>query len=213
MNSWLNSLLVVTVLLDFYALGTSRVRAVIRTAGLQGVILAVMPLLMHAHISTHAVLIAVGTLLVKGVAMPALLLRAMRDAAIRREVEPLISFTASLLLGGLGTGLALVFSDSLPLAPQHAGSLVPPAAFATAFTGFLILVTRQKAIIQVVGYILLENGIFVFGLLLLDAMPFLVEAGVLLDLLAGVFVMGIVLHRIQRTFASLSTSHFSALRE
>ena len=63
-----------------------------------------------------------------------------------------------------------------------------------------MLTTRRKAIMQVLGYLLLENGIFMFGLLLLEAMPFLVEIGVLLDLFAAVFVMGIIIHHISREF-------------
>jgi hydrogenase-4 component E len=80
-------------------------------------------------------------------------------------------------------------------------------------TGFLILTTRQKAIVLVLGYLILENGIFMFGLLLLEAMPVLVEAGVLLDLFTAVFVMGIIIHHINREFDSLSTEHLAELKE
>ena len=88
-----------------------------------------------------------------------------------------------------------------------------PASLATVWTGFLMLTTRKKAIMQVLGYLVLENGIFLFGLLLLEAMPFLVEVGVLLDLFTGVFVMGIIIHHISREFASISTEHLSELKE
>ena len=66
---------------------------------------------------------------------------------------------------------------------------------------------------QVLGYLLLENGIFLFGLLLLEATPFLVEIGILLDLFIGVFVMGIIIHHISREFASTSTEHLTELKE
>lgn len=213
MNHTLDSLLVVIVLLDFFALGSSRLRAVVRATALQGVVLAVLTLAVHQHLTLHLVLVALGTLLVKGFTIPYLLMRAIRDVTIRREVEPLIGFTTSLLLGAVGTGLALVYSDRLPLIAAHAGSRLVPAAFATVFTGFLILTTRTKAITQVVGYMILENGIFLFGLLLLDALPFLVELGVLLDLLVGVFVMGIIMHKIQRAFSTLDTTRLSTLKE
>jgi hydrogenase-4 component E len=64
----------------------------------------------------------------------------------------------------------------------------------------------------VLGYLVLENGIFVFGLLLVEAMPFLVEAGVLLDLFVGIFVLSIILHHINREFASLDTRRLSLLK-
>ena len=91
--------------------------------------------------------------------------------------------------------------------------LLIPSSLATVWAGFLMLTTRQKAIMQVLGYLLLENGIFLFGLLLLEAMPFLVEIGVLLDLFTGVFVMEIIIHHISREFASLSTEYLSELKE
>lgn len=213
MNPSLDAVLVLVVLLNFFTLGSSRVSAVIRATGTQGVLLASLPFLVHEHLSTHVVIAGLGTLAVKGIALPWMLMRAMRDVTIRREVEPLIGFTTSLLLGGAGTGLALLFSGGLPLAPEHAESRLVPAAFATVFTGFLILTTRRKAITQIVGYLILENGIFLFGLLLLDALPVMVELGVLLDLMVGVFVMGIVLHHIQRTFSTIDTARFSTLKE
>ena len=101
------------------------------------------------------------------------------------------------------TAVAILFASYLPLAPEHVGSLLVPASLATVLTGFIMLTTRRKAITQVVGYLVLENGIFIIGLLLHEAMPFLVEVGVLLDLLVGIFVMGIVINHISREFQSL----------
>jgi hydrogenase-4 component E len=101
----------------------------------------------------------------------------------------------------------------LPLAESHADFLIVPASLSTVWTGFLMLTTRKKAIMQVLGYLLLENGIFLFGLLLLEAMPFLVEVGVLLDLFTGVFVMGIIIHHISREFESISTDHLAELKD
>jgi hydrogenase-4 component E len=75
------------------------------------------------------------------------------------------------------------------------------------------VVSRRKAVTQVLGFLVLENGVFVFGLLLTDFMPVMVEAGVLLDLLAAVFVMGIVMFQINREFASLDTDAMSSLKD
>ena len=89
--------------------------------------------------------------IVKGLVIPRLLYKAMRDSAIHREVEPFIGFIPSLFLGAMGTALALLFSGRLPLAPEHEGSLLVPSSLATVITGFLVLTTRRKAITQVVG--------------------------------------------------------------
>jgi hydrogenase-4 component E len=88
-----------------------------------------------------------------------------------------------------------------------------PTALATVWTGLLLVVSRRKAVTQVLGFLVLENGVFVFGLLLTDFMPVMVEAGVLLDLLAAVFVMGIVMFQINREFASLDTHALSSLKD
>src|SRR5262249_33140195 len=96
---------------------------------------------------------------------------------------------------------------------QHVEHVIVAASLSTVLTGFLLLTTRRKAIMQVLGYIVLENGIFVFGLLLVHAALQLVEFGVLLDLFVGVFVMGIILYHINREFASVSTEPLSALKE
>lgn len=206
-------ILVLIVLLNFLALGSSRMRAVIHAIALQGALLGLLPLLVHDHIGLRTALVCAGTIAIKGLVIPLLLLRAIREVTIRREVEPVIGFTASLLLGAAGTGLALVFANGLPLADATDGGRLLPAAFSTAFSGFLVMTTRQKAVMQVAGYLMLENGIFLFGMLLLEALPFLVELGVLLDLLVGVFVMAIILHRIQRTFSAIDTQSLAALRE
>jgi hydrogenase-4 component E len=155
----------------------------------------------------------VGTTVIKAVIIPWMLSRAMREAAIRHEVEPFIGYILSLVLGAIGTGLAMLFVGTLPLAPQHVGSLLIPTSLATVITGFILLTTRRKAITQVAGYLVLENGIFIMGLVLIEALPFLVEIGVLLDLLVAIFVMGIILLQISREFASLDTTHLSTLKE
>jgi hydrogenase-4 component E len=206
-------LLVVVLLLNFFMLGTSRLRAVITVSALQGIVIGALSVPMHQGLALGAIAMASVAIVIKGFVIPRLLLRAMREVRIRHEVEPLIGFLPSLLLGALGTGLSLVFSRTLPLAPQHASSMILPASLATVLTGFLILTTRRKAITQVAGYLVLENGIFIMGLSLVEAMPFLVEIGVLLDLVVGIFVLGIIINHINREFSSLDTARLSSLKE
>jgi hydrogenase-4 component E len=87
--------------------------------------------------------------------------------------------------------------------------LFVPAALTTAFTGLLLLTTRLKAINQVLGYLVFENGIFVFGLSVVSVPPLLVELGILLDLFVAVFVMGIIVFHIQRTFDHIDVTRLS----
>lgn len=212
MNSLADQFLVLCLLLNFTVLGTSRLNFSLRAVALQGVLLGILPALIHPF-SWHLLAIVVGIIVVKGALIPILIIRAIRKAEIQREFVPFVGYIPSLVLGGIFTAVAFVFAATLPLAPEHEGLLFVPASIATIMCGFLILMGRRKAISQVIGYLIMENGIFIFGLLLADAMPVMVEAGALLDLLVGIFVMGIVINHINREFSTLDTSRLSALRE
>jgi hydrogenase-4 component E len=206
-------LLALVMLLNFALLGSGRIQVLIRIAALQGMVISALPLAIGHEHSLRGILLALVTLAVKGFVIPAVLLSAFHKLSIRREVEPFLGFVSSLLLGAAGTAFALLVGRHLPLAPEHAGSLAVAAALATVVTGFLLLITRRKAITQALGYLILENGISVFGLTLVGGVPFLVETTLLLDLVAGVFVMVIVMHHIYRAFTTLDTRLLSALKE
>ena len=210
----LNLLIGLAMGLNLVALGSSRLPSLIRTVSTQGIALGLMPLILEGRdLDWRIISIAVATVVGKGFVIPALLKRAMRAANIEREIQPFIGLVPSLLLGAGGTIAAVALAGALPLLPEHAGSLLVPGALASVLTGFILLIGRAKAISQVCGYLILENGIYLFGLLLIKATPLLVEAGVLLDLTVGVFVLGIIIDRIQRAFDSLDTRKLTALHE
>jgi len=209
----LNLLIGLAMGLNLLALGSSRLPSLIRAVSLQGMVLGAMPFLMESKFDWRVGFVALATVVGKGVVIPTLLRRAMRAANIERELEPFIGFVPSLLLGAGGTIAAVALAQALPLLPEHAGSLLVPGAIASVLTGFILLIGRAKAISQVCGYLILENGIYLFGLLLIHATPLLVESGILLDLTVGVFVIGIIVDRIQRAFDSLDTRKLTTLRE
>lgn len=212
MDTLTGQLLVFVMLINFVLLGTNQLAFAVRAVAVQGVILGIIPGLLHPF-SGHLLTITTIIIFVKGVLIPYFINQAISKARIKREMEPFIGYLSSLLLGGVFTALAFVFAHKLPLAAEHKDLLIVPASIATLATGFLVITTRKKAISQVIGYLVMENGIFIFGMLLTDAMPFMVEAGALLDLLVGVFVMGIVINQISREYASIDTSRLQALRE
>ena len=213
MNTNLNLLIGLAMGLNLIALGSSRLPSLIRAVSLQGMVLGVMPLLLEHDAGWMLIGVVVATVAGKGFVIPWLLRRAMRAANIERELDPLIGFVPSLLLGAGGTIAAVALAQSLPLLPEHAGMLLVPGALASVLTGFILLIGRVKAISQVCGYLILENGIYLFGLLLIRSTPLMVEAGVLLDVTVGVFVIGIIVDRIQRAFDSLDTRKLTILRE
>jgi len=177
------------------------------------VLLGLLPLAMGLGRHLHILLMVAAAVGVKGWLIPYLFRRATRKVKIHREVDPYVGFTASLVLCALGTGLALLLASSLPLAPGTGFGLFVPASLSTLLTGFILLITRRKALTQVVGYLVLENGIYLFGLMLVEEMPMLVETGILLDLFVGIFVMGIVINHISVAFDSMDTRHLAELKD
>jgi hydrogenase-4 component E len=203
-------LLMLVVLIDFWVLGTGRLSSTIRAAACQGAVLAMLPLALYRDASPHMLALAAGTLLVKAFWLPRLLTRAIREATDRREVSPVLGFATSLVLGAVAVAVAFAISPGLAI-PGLRSDLLVPVALSTVMIGLIVLTTRRKAVTQVVGYLVLENGIYVFGLSQAQRVPFLVDVGVLLDVFAGVFVMGIVVFHMNRAFDSLDTSNLAEL--
>ena len=205
----INALLVVILILNLFALGNSRIQSVIHIVAAQGALLGVITLLMHDHLTVPIILSAVAAVSIKGIIIPAIMVRSLRAAEIKREVEPFIGFLPSIILGAVATAAALLFTRALTSAP----TLIIPASIATVLVGFIILISRFKAISQVLGYLVLENGIFIFGMLLIEAIPLVVEMGMLLDLFVGVFVISIITTHINQAFSSMDTRRLVSLKE
>jgi hydrogenase-4 component E len=189
--------------------------ATVQAVRWQGVALAILPVALHAgqvHVG-HIVVLSVGTLLVKAVVIPRLLLRSIRIANVKREVEPFISLHQSVLVAALLVALSFWLASALPLPTPSSGHLLVPVAFSTLFIGFLVLVSRTKAVTEVIGYLLLENGVFLFGQTVVVNTPYVVELGVFLDLVVAVFVMGIAIQHISREFDHIDTELLSTLRD
>ncbi|MCA9234337.1 MAG: hypothetical protein KDA44_02645 [Planctomycetales bacterium] len=225
-NLLLDPGLVIALLLNFYILTVTSLKEVIYAVALQGALLGLLYPVAHTGFSmadragsldavtgVRLLGLTVAIVAIKGWLIPRFLLRAMRVADVRSSLTSTIGVIPPLLMGGIGTALAIVFARSLPMAEQHVSHLPIPAALATAVCGFLVLCTRREALGQVLGYIVLENGIFIFGLLLIEAVPIMVELGIVLDLFVGVFVMGIIFNHVSRAFPEASVEHLSNLKE
>lgn len=206
------AVLLLVLLVNFAVLSASRLSFTIRSAAFQGLLLGALPLTLHAP-SGHTLVLAGVTVLVKGVVLPNVLLWAMREAAVRREVEPSLGPLRSIAAGLAALGLALALAAHLPLIDATLPRLLVATSLTTVMCGFLVLTTRRKAMTQVVGYLLLENGVYLFGLTIAGRVPLMVEAGVLLDLLVGVFIMGLVVFHMNRELESLDSERLSELHE
>jgi hydrogenase-4 component E len=207
--------LVLALVLALAMLGTSRIGTAIGYFSLQSMAVSLAPLFVqrHGEIGFDAVLLFGATIALKVIGVPYLLNRSVREAAVLTEIDPLVGYGASLGLGGALVGLSFGLARGLPLPQRPASDLLLPVAFGLLLIGLLLLVSRTKAVTQVLGYLVLENGIFLFGLLLLEAMPSLVEVGILLDLFVAVFVMGIVIFQINREFDHIDSHQLDKLKD
>ena len=213
MESLISILTVFLILLNFRLLGTSRLAAGIQTAALQAIVLGLLPLLANQSPSLElGVVLAAATILKAGV-LPRLIQRSARTAGVQREVEPLIGFTASLLVGVGLLAFCIYVSYHLRLPVQIKSGLLVSAALFTVFSGLFLIIFRRKAVTQVLGYLVMENGIYLFGMAFAVQETFLVEMGVLLDVFAAVFVMGIAIHHISREFDHIDTNRMSAIED
>lgn len=214
MSVWLDAVLVLLVLSNLWLLGSSRLHACIQSAAFQGVLLGSMPLLAKwSALSWRLAAVAIASMGIKAIILPALLRRAVRQANVRNEVDPLIGFTPSLLLGMGLWGLAVRVSGWLPVAAGNVSPLLVPVAIFTVLCGLLLIVSRNTAVMQVIGYLVLENGIYAFGWAFAIEEPLLIEMGVLLDVFVAVFVMGIIMHHLSREFDSIETDELASLKD
>ena len=216
MTGYADFLLLAVLALDLYVVYSSRLAACVWASALQGAALALLPVVHYletpsAH-PAHVLVMAASALAFKAIFIPRLLMRALRDAGVRRDVEPFVSLHLSVLLAGVLVGISFWLATVLALPAAGTTHLFVPTSFATFLIGFLVLVSRRKAITQVIGYLLIENGAYIFGQSLAAQMPFVVELGLLLDLLVGVFVMGIVIHQINREFDHIDVDQLNLLK-
>jgi len=149
---------------------------------------------------------------VKGVLFPWLLFRALREANVSREIQPFVGYPASLVAGVAALAISIRVGAQLPLPAPAFSSLAVPVGLFTFLVGLFLIVSRRKALTQVLGYLVLENGIYVLGIALVAEVSLLVELGVLLDAFVAVFVMQIAIYHISHEFQSTDVDRLSRLK-
>jgi hydrogenase-4 component E len=208
-----NLILVVVVLTNLKLLASSRLGASIRVVAAQGVVLGLLPILAHLHeLSLHFAAMAVGTIALKGVVFPWLLFRALREAEVTREVEPYVGYISSILVGLMALAASFWLGGRLPITTAGVSSLLVPSALFSILAGLFLIVARKRAVNQVLGFLVMENGIYTFGVGVVAETPFLVELGVLLDAFVAVFVMGIAVYHINREFDHIEVNRLDRLK-
>jgi hydrogenase-4 component E len=204
------ALVLLSVLISF---GSSRLPTLIRVLAFQGVVVSTVPLFIGHDLTAGSIVFTLVTLIIRGIIIPLFIYLAIKKVAIRREVGPIVGYHAS-LLAGLGLIVAATFVSpkfDLPLASGDA--LLLPTAITLLVAGMFLLMARRNAIAMVLGYIMMENGIYLVGTGFSVRAHHIVEFGILLDVLAGVMIMAIILQNINQAFDDVDTALLRTLKE
>jgi len=212
-NDPIDIVMLVLIASNLLLLGFSQLKSCINALAYQGIALGLLPLLAHAYgVTVWAILLSMVTIGLKGIAFPRLLNRALQEADVQNEVEPYVGYTASILAGFISLAVSAWLCSRLPVFPGVPSTLAAPVSFFMVFVGLFIIVSRKKAISQILGYLVMENGMYVFGVVMLREMPLLVDLGVLLDAFAAVFVMGVAVYHINREFDHMDVDQLDMLK-
>ncbi len=215
MNNIADTIMIFIVLTNFTLLGLSRLGTCISVVAIQGTVLGLLPLLFNTHnLELHLIIFAIGIIILKGLVFPWLLRKTLRDLNTNREIEPFIGYGTSIALGIVILMICMWLSSRLllPDATESKSKLIVPIAFFTIMSGLFLIISRKKAVTQVLGYLVMENGISTFGVALVEQQPVFVELGILLDVFVAVFVMGITMFHINREFDHIDTDQLSKLK-
>jgi hydrogenase-4 component E len=205
--------MIALVLADVALLGMSLLSTCIRVVAFQGVLLGVFAVAAQSHALTPRLfVIAAVSAALKGFMYPWLLRRAVKEAGVQKEIEPFVGYIPSVMAGIAMLGISIWIGGRLPLMKGQGLPLVVPASLMTMLTGLFLVAARKKALMQCLGYLVFENGIYAFGVASVGEIPALVELGILLDAFVAVLVMGVAMFHINREFDHLDADRLSSLK-
>ena len=213
MNHPVDVILSLVLLSCLFSFGSSRLPGLIKVLAFQGVVVSIVPLFIDQNMTGGGILFTLITLTIRGIVIPLCIYLAIKKVAIHREVEPIVGYHASMLAGlGLIVG-AIYVSHNFHVPAGNATVLLLPTAITVLVAGMFLLMARRNAIAMVLGYIMMENGIYLVGTTFSAHARHIVEFGILLDVLAGVMIMAIILQNIRRTFDDVDTALLRTLKE
>jgi len=202
------------LLASFAMLAQRRILSLVNLFAMQGVLLTLSTAVV-AHVSgaEHLYLSAALSLLLKVLLLPWILHRLIERLAVRFDTETLINIPSTMLIGIL----VVVFAFTLAQPISQLSSAVTRSALGVALAmvllSFLMMITRRKAVSQVIGFLAMENGLFFAATSATYGMPMVVELGVALDVLVGTLILGVFFFQIREQFDSLDLHHLEQLRE
>ena len=210
----INFLAAILLLLSFAMLSQRRILSLIHLYTLQGLTLVSANLVLgYVTADVHLYISAALTLVLKVGLIPWILYRLVQRLNVKTDVEPLLNIPATLLVGIV---LVIVAFNVASPVSQLASSVARGTlgiALACVLLSFLMMITRAKAIPQVIGFLSMENGLFFAATAATNGMPMIVELGIALDVLVGILILGVFMFQIREQFDSLDIHHLEKLKD
>lgn len=207
-------LAVLMLMATIITVGTTRVKTCIWAYAFRSFILSWVSGLIAYFSGIHHIYITTGIcLVVKAIIIPGFLFYITDKIRIKREIETYISYTMSLLIA---CGIVLIAYYTTQCFIQFENTFMRhclPLSLAITLLGFFVMISRKKAITQILGLITMEDGLFFAALSTSYGMPLIVEIGIFFDIMVSVIIMGIYLYRIKETFDTIDTGFLRELRE
>lgn len=182
----------------------------------QSIVLAAITALIASITGIWEIYIAAGlTLLIKAIVIPKILLRITGKLTleVRTEISPYISIRASVLISAMLVALSYFLTQQISIKTDSVVSTFLPVSVSLFLIGLFVMVVRKKALSQVVGLLILENGLFLFATSLTHGLSLVIEIGIFVDILVGIVISAILMSRINYTFDSLSVENLESLRD
>ncbi len=212
LGSKMMQLIIALILVStFMILGSTRLYSCVRAFGIQSFLLACIAGIVAFSTGKYDIyIVALLTLVIKAAIIPYIFIYIIREIKVKREVELYVNVSPSLIIGGVLVVISYYLIRSINIMSELS-SLSLSASMSLVSIGLFIMISRKKAIMQMLGILIMENGLFLGAISLTYGMPLLVELGIFFDVLIGVLIMGILIFRINKTFESIDTDMLKTL--
>ncbi len=195
----------------FLILGSTRLYSCVRAFGIQSFLLAcVAGIVAYSTGKNDIYIVALLTLVIKAAVIPYIFIYIIREIKVKREVDLYVNVSPSLIIGGVLVVISYYLIRSINII-SGLSSFALTASMSLVSIGLFVMISRKKAIMQMLGILIMENGLFLGAISLTYGMPLLVELGIFFDVLIGVLIMGILIFRINKTFESIDTDMLKTL--
>lgn len=202
------------LLTSFAMLSQRRILSLVNLFAWQGAILSGSTAVLASSSGQHHLYISAAlSLLLKVILLPWILHRLIRRLNVRWDTEPLLNIPTIMLIGLLLAIFAFALSQPIATLSASIARNTLGVALAVVMLSFLMMITRRKAMSQVVGFLAMENGLFFAAISATHGMPMVVELGVALDVLVGTLILGVFFFQIREQFDSLDLRYLEKLKE